>query len=154
MISELMKYVLIFLIFSNYLFAQENIDSLPSVSVGFIPIVYGLDDDNFPDSLFVSGIINEVSYGLSCGIFCGSGTLKVSITETNIIFPEYYIYIVIPCLHANNADIKVNKKVSLKVKKLFKENNDCYFEHILNTINSYGNPFYYYDSDLYGPIQF
>lgn len=148
-----MKYFSFFWILcSQFLFAQISVDTLHVNKVNSYPIVFGSNNDKYPDSLYINGVIKDICFGVSCGVLCGSGTIKIKLSKLNHDFQNRNIFVVIPCLYGNNKKVFINKKVSLKVTKLLKNNTRCYFENITNDINSKSQPFFYYDIDRYGPF--
>lgn len=151
-IGKPMKYFLLLIVLCpSYLFSQISPDTLHMFKSHDYPTVYGTHDDNYPDS-FISGLIKDVSFGVSCGVICGSGTIKVKLSKLPDYFPSPNVFVVIPCLSAGDKKGFINKKVSLRVTKLLRNNDRCYFMNVSNSIISDNQPFYYYDNDRYGPF--
>lgn len=148
--KPLSSFFILFVLCSQLLFAQISVDTLKVSTVPSYPIIYGESDDKYPDSLYINGVIQDVSFGVSCGVFCGSGTIKVKLSKLSDYFPEGNIIVVIPCLYGSDQRTLINKTVGLRVTKLLRNNDRCYFRNVSNSINSNNRPFYYYDVDRYG----
>ena len=148
-----LKYILVILclVFQSKLFSQV-IDSLKAQSVGF-SIVYGDTFHNYPDTLEITGKIEEISFGVSCGIMCASGTIRIKPNCMINNYPAECVYVVIPCLSGKSVDKYLCKCVNIKVKKVTKKINTCYLKNIFNNINSNNIPFYYYDYEKEGELK-
>lgn len=97
-------------------------------------------NDTFPQILRIKGRIIDVTTGTSCGIFISSGTLMIKIDHCNLDYPDSIVFVVVGCL--TRKDELINKKVTLHINALFKENKECY-KPIFNCFNSNGMPFYW-----------
>jgi hypothetical protein len=115
-----------------------------------VPVVFGRSDDGLPERLKVRGVITGVSFAEAyCGQNFESGTIKVKLLDKIEGYPHENVFIVIPCfLDPNNEKKYLNSAVNLEAAKLYRdynrssEENPCYFEHITNTLQSRGIPFY------------
>lgn len=104
-----------------------------------VPVVYGKKNDGFPSKIKVRGVVeDQTSVPFACGIWCGSGTIKVRLLEERKGYPQKYIYASVMCLYSEDF---VGKTVEFKAEKIMKAPEEgCY--GIRNRIDSKGVPFY------------
>jgi len=122
--------------------AQEQSNTLPKG----VPIVYGKKDDRLPKKLKVRGILVEASPAwIYCGVLATAGTIKVQLTDNIEGYPHKNVYLVLPCFADDKAEAEakyLNRALSVVAHKLYAPGKPCYFEVVLNRINSQAIPFY------------
>ena len=101
------------------------------------PVIKHQKGSKLPDVLFLKGNVMEVSYGY-CGIFCMGATAKVKLANKIPRYPYLYVYLVVPCLETVLED----SSIQVRATKLFVKEKACYYNSIINTIDSKGVPFY------------
>jgi hypothetical protein len=100
----------------------------------------------------VKGKIVQVTTGVSCGIFCGCGTIKIQPEKKIAGYRHPYVFVAVPCLTGPEADY-LHKLVVIKVDILKLRNKDCFWSELpMNNIDSKGVPFYI-PSNLNEPLQ-
>jgi hypothetical protein len=123
-------------------YAQEQSDAFPKG----VPIVYGKKHDGMPLKLKMRGVISEVSPAwIYCGVLATAGTIKVQLTDNIEGYPHKSVYLVLPCFGEDKAKAEakyLNRALNVEVQKLYAPGKPCYFEVMLNQINSHGVPFY------------
>lgn len=109
-----------------------------------VPVVYGKKNDGFPRKIKVRDVVeDQTSVPFACGIWCGSGTIKVRLLKERKGYPQKYIYASVMCLYSEDL---VGKTVEFKAEKIMKAPEECY--GIMNRIDSKGVPFYRVTSAL------
>jgi hypothetical protein len=104
-----------------------------------VPVVYGKKNDGFPRKIKVRGVVEDQTVlPFSCGVWCGSGTIKVRLIKERKGYPQEYIYASVMCMHGENL---IGKTVEFEAEKIMSApEQGCY--NILNRIDSKGVPFY------------
>ena len=122
--------------------AQEHSNSFPKG----IPIVYGKKHDGLAKKIKMRGIIVEVSPAwIYCGVLATAGTIRVQLTDNIEGYPHKNVYLVLPCFAEDKAEAEakyLNRALTVEVQKLYAPGKPCYFEVMLNRIDSQGVPFY------------
>jgi len=96
----------------------------------------------FPKQLEVVGKIVDITSGLSCGVSCGCGTIKVELKKPIQEYKSANVFIAIPCFNANAIDF-LDKSIKIKLELLSLNNDDCFWnEAPMNNIDSKAFPFY------------
>ncbi len=108
-------------------------------------VIYFQENDSLPFVLEVTGVVTNISPGVRCGYLCTSGTVELKVSNVASKYNLPFLYVVVPCL-ADIDDFKMGKEISLVVQKLYKGRSECYFQNIINTIDSKGVAFYYHKS--------
>ncbi len=98
----------------------------------------------FPKYLKIEGEIVAVSSGLSCGIACTSGAIEVKLSKYLRGYVGDRVFIALACF-VGTSETLLGKKITGNVEKLELDNNDCFWTNSINSINSYGVPFYIRD---------
>lgn len=114
-----------------------------------MPVVFGKKGDGLPERFKARGVITEVSFApADCGTIFWSGTIKIELLDKVEGYPHEDVFVVVPCFVDPGGEGKYLKKtVGLRVSKQYEDHRydarkPCYFEIIINTINSRGVPFY------------
>src|SRR5262245_29428681 len=79
----------------------------------------------YPDSLMIEGKLVDYTLGLTCGVFCGCGTLKVILTKQNYYYAYDYIYVGVPCFSFVPNELMAKTKWILY--KLPFNDNSCFW---------------------------
>lgn len=128
---------LFFLYFNNEIIAQDN-PSIKSQTLT-VPVTRHSKNSPLPDLIRVIGIIDaEPSLGM-CGIFCFGGVIKVKLTQKIEGYKEDYIFLVTACLR---SEVRKNDHINVQASKLKFNEEECYYQNIMNPFNSNGVPFY------------
>jgi len=97
--------------------------------------------NQFPDSLIVEGEIADYITGVSCGVFCGSGALKIKLTKANAKYAHDFLFIGVPCFSECPDTFKTRKIWT--VSKISLTDHSCYWTEVpVNKFDSKGTPFY------------
>ena len=97
--------------------------------------------NKFPDSLIIEGNVVDYITGVSCGIFCGCGTLKIKLIKANNLYSQEYIYIGVPCFNEFSKGLKT--KTIWKLSKLPLDDKSCFWTEVpVNKFDTKGLPFY------------
>lgn len=106
----------------------------------FYPLVW----DTFlkyPRTLDITGEIVQVSPGIGCGVLCDCGTIKIKPDKKNILYPDSFVYVALPC--QGLADTAIHKKIKISLEVFEMDNCQCFYnEAPRNTIDSGKTPFY------------
>lgn len=132
-----------FIFLTTCLIGQEKRDTL--YKFYSFPIVRDTKG-NYPKQIEVEGKITSLTTGVSCGVMCGCGTIKILLTTKVKHYNQDNVYVAIQCFSVNYEDY-INKTIKIKLKLLEKTNKDCYWnEAPSNSIDSQGTPFYIPDN--------
>ena len=97
--------------------------------------------DQFPDSLAIEAKLVDYTLGISCGYLCGCGTLKLTLTKKEGLYPYDKIYVGVPCLTILPTEWKRKKKWTLY--KLPLNDKTCFWtEATMNKFDTKGLAFY------------
>jgi len=134
---------IIFILISNWAFGQITKDSLRKLpkSNSWIkeePVIYHDKESGLPDTISVQGLIVDISPGY-CGTYCIGGVVKIKLEKEIQNYDDQFVYLVTPCVTGKDEE---GTRVSVIATKYTKENKECYYRSVNNTINSNGTPFY------------
>ncbi|RYY00948.1 MAG: hypothetical protein EOO53_20505 [Gammaproteobacteria bacterium] len=101
------------------------------------PVIRHNKYSKYPNRIQVQGRIVQISYG-TCGILCFGATVKVELTHEPKGYKGKFLYMVVPCLELPPKDSLIN----VLATKLYYKEKECYYQDILNVIDSKGKPFY------------
>jgi hypothetical protein len=97
--------------------------------------------NQYPDSVLIQGIMVDFTQGISCGYFCGCGTIKVRLTEKVESYQKPFIYVAHPC-RIDMTD-ELTKVRSWTLYKLPMNDTRCYWTEVpMNKFDTSGLPFY------------
>jgi hypothetical protein len=95
--------------------------------------------NKYPDSLDINGEIAGYTRGISCGTYCGCGTIKINLYKRPAGYPHRTVYLAVPCLSGKPATHTYN----CRVYKLKTDAADCYWTEVpANKFDTRGLPFY------------
>lgn len=102
-------------------------------------IVEHADTSSLPDTLYFKGKIVEFHRGI-CGDLCTGGTVKIKLTDPKPVegYPYKYVYLVTSC----TVGKAVGDEIVLKASKYTGKEKECYFDNVVDIVNSEGRPFY------------
>ncbi len=139
--------VLILLLSLGYCSAQSDSSFTYSISPELAPVNKELNKE-FPLKLIFKGEIVDYTVGLTCGTFCGSGTLKMTSSKKS-----QHFYLILPCFDQGDVtkleEKFLNRKLKLPIRQ-FDQDRDtsCFFFNISNKFIT-DQPFYVVDNDKY-----
>jgi hypothetical protein len=97
--------------------------------------------NQFPDSLSIYGKLVDFTLGVSCGYFCGCGTMKIKLTRPNEAYKYEYLYIAFACFNLLPKEIR--KRRQWAIYKLPLDDMRCYWTEIpMNKFDTGRLPFY------------
>ena len=145
--SNLMKMKIIILthlvLISNLGLGQIVMDSilrLPKAENQVLQknVVYHDLKSKLPDTIHIEGIIMDITLGY-CGVYCIGGTISVKPEKQIEGYSASFVYLVTACM---KPSVKIGTKINTLATKLTREDKECYYKSVLNSINSGGVPFY------------
>ncbi len=141
-----LKYALFIFTFlcSLVAFGQKNQKATYHVAQTF-PIIRDTAD-SYPKSMTVEGKIIDISTGVSCGVWCGCGTINIEITNSVNGYTHPNAFVAIPCFNVAAKDY-LDKTININLVLLKKEDDRCFWNEMpMNYIDSKGIPFYIPDN--------
>ncbi len=97
--------------------------------------------NHFPDSLAIEGEIVDYVTGVSCGVFCGCGTIKIKLIRQYPHYPYEFLFVAVPCFNKFPDGFKTRK--IWKVIEIPLNDHSCYWTEVpVNIFDSKGIPFY------------
>lgn len=96
----------------------------------------------YPKTITATGKIVAITTGISCGVFCGCGTIEIKLTEKIKDYDSLNVFVAVPCFNVIPKDY-IDKTITIKLSLLLENNNDCFWNELpMNSIDSKGVPFY------------
>jgi hypothetical protein len=100
----------------------------------------------YPDSAKITGTMVDYTLGMTCGYFCGCGTLKVKLQTKVAGYPFEHIYVAIPCFSELTKEI--SDKTEWSLYEIPMNDRRCYWTELpRNKFATFGVPFYVLEKD-------
>jgi hypothetical protein len=123
---------------------RENIKAIDEVAYEKYKTSYPITRDTlnqYPDSVTIQGVLVDFTQGISCGKFCGCGTIKVKLTQKSGIYQERLFFVGHPCFIKMTDEL--TNEHSWTLYKLPMDDTRCYWTGVpMNKFNTKGLPFY------------
>lgn len=98
--------------------------------------------DAFPQMLSISGTLTAyTTTPYSCGVLCGCGTLRISVSRPTPDYPHDLVYVAVPCMDSLPPELEA--RLHWKLSRIALNDQRCFWNGAhSNKFDSRGLPFY------------